>query len=61
MAPPRFWTEGMEQASPDRAVDGQLAIVTLTVNRIAQYSRNGLEFLLVATKHEGNDYKTSPR
>ena len=33
MAPIRFWIESMEQASPNRGVDGQIAVVTLTGQR----------------------------
>ena len=55
MVPTRLWVEGMEQASPDRGVDGQIAIVTFTDKQIAQGFRTSREFLLIATTHDRSE------
>ena len=54
MAPTGFWIEGMEQASPNGRVEGQIAIVTLTGRELKNLSSTP-EFLFVATEHEEND------
>ena len=53
MAPTGFWIEGVEQASQDRGVDRQSAIVTFTPGEQRIFS-DSPEFL-IATKHDENN------